>query len=537
MKEHSIDQGSLILKDAALSPLAEKYHILPPKPALGDNVADVDRIKRALRVAYDLNHVWSPLSRLAELSARLRDADFDATITLARSEEGGYQIIDLEAGDTTAANYGLAIDLGTTTIVFALLDVSVGRVISQVSAVNPQVAYGADILTRIHCSAKNEGHLLLRRAVIDGFNQVIHDLVRTAGIKADNIYSLCVAGNTTMTHFFLGLDTFHICREPYIPVVNRPDLTSAAELGIDIHPAAPCLIMPNVGSYFGGDLIAGILASGLNEGDDVSILVDVGTNAEVVLGNKDWLVACAGAAGPALEGGVAKMGMMAGPGTIERIRIDRRTLTPSYSVIGDIKPIGICGSGLIDLLAELFTCGIINSKGKFILESGCPCLVEDEGIWGYRVVPAAESGHGRDVIVSEVDITILLASKAAMYTILRIIPSTVGLDIHDMAKFYVAGTFGNYIDPEMAITIGMIPDLPRNKYQPLMNSSLTGAALALLSAEKRARIPQICDKITYVELNVNAEFMTMFAAAKFIPHTDLSLFPTVTIPKLGAAAS
>jgi uncharacterized 2Fe-2S/4Fe-4S cluster protein (DUF4445 family) len=330
-----------------------------------------------------------------------------------------------------------------------------------------------------------------------------------------------------MTHLFLGLDPYWICREPYIPVVNKPDQILSKALGLEINPEAPVLVFPNVGSYFGGDLIAGILASGMMDRQAPSILVDVGTNAEVVVGNSDWLMACAGAAGPALEGGVAHMGMMAGPGVIDHVRIGPQPDPFTIKTIDNKPPVGICGSGLIDLVAELFLAGMIDERGKYVRKKCGPRLRVIDDIHHLVIVPPEDSKTGHALTLSQPDIDALMRSKAAMYTILTTLTNTVNVPLHEVNRFFIAGTFGSFIDPQSAITLGMLPDLPLKAYIPLGNTSLEGAAMALLSAEAREKIFHIRDQITYLELNVNQEFMNAFSAAKFIPHTDRSLFPSV----------
>jgi uncharacterized 2Fe-2S/4Fe-4S cluster protein (DUF4445 family) len=340
---------------------------------------------------------------------------------------------------------------------------------------------------------------------------------------------MAVAGNTTMTHLFLGLDPYRICREPYIPVINRLEIMKAGQLGVMINPEAPVFVFPNVGSYFGGDLIAGILSSGMSHKNEVSFLIDVGTNAEVVIGNSDWMMACAGAAGPALEGGVAGMGMMAGPGVIDKVVIDPETLAFEIRTIGDLPAIGICGSGLIDLVAQLFLAGMIDLRGKFVRDRCKGRLTDIDDIRQVVVVYPEESGTGRALCLSQPDIDALIRSKAAMYTILTTISNTVNISLREIESFYVAGTFGTYIDPRSAIVIGMIPDRPLETYIPLGNTSLEGATMTLVSSRARDEVFQIRDKITYIELNVNQEFMNLYSAAKFIPHTDRSLFPSVEV--------
>ena len=327
----------------------------------------------------------------------------------------------------------------------------------------------------------------------------------------------------------MGLNPHWIIREPYIPAVNRPGILKAIDLGLNVSPQARTIVFPNIGSYFGGDLIAGILFCGLNRQSDTAILVDVGTNAEVVLGNQHWLIACAGAAGPALEGGVTRMGMMAGPGAIDRIAINPSTHEIRIHTIEDSPPIGICGSGVIDLAAQLYLSGMVDLRGKLVPAACGGRLKKMDGLLHLVVVPAPESATGEDLTISQADLDSLVRSKAAMYTILETISGSVGIDLADLKKFYVAGTFGSFINPQSAICIGMLPDLPLQRYQALGNSSLGGAALALTSHQSLEEIDAIRDQITYMELNVNQDFMNRFSAARFLPHTDRSRFPTVNV--------
>jgi uncharacterized 2Fe-2S/4Fe-4S cluster protein (DUF4445 family) len=325
----------------------------------------------------------------------------------------------------------------------------------------------------------------------------------------------------------MGLPARWIIREPYTPAVNRPGVLPAAALGLRVNPAGRVLVFPNIGSYFGGDLIAGILFDGLHRREETAILVDVGTNAEVVLGNRHWLMGCAGAAGPALEGGVSRIGMMAGPGVIDRVRIDPASGAFEIHTIDDLPPRGICGSGVIDLAAQLFLAGMIDIRGKLRPEVCGDRCRELDGLNHLVVVPAAASESGRDLTISQADLDSLVRSKAAMYTILRTLTGTVGVSFEELDAVYVAGTFGAFIDPRSAIAIGMMPDLPLGAYRSLGNSSLGGATLALCDAGRIGEIDAIRDAVTYLELNVNQEFMNRFSAAKFLPHTDPARFPTV----------
>jgi len=352
-------------------------------------------------------------------------------------------------------------------------------------------------------------------------------LCQSCGLRPDQIHLIAVAGNTAMTHLFAGLPVHWMIREPYIPAVNRFGLIPAADLGMSAAALAQVLIFPNVGSYFGGDLIAGILYAGLHTRSETAILVDVGTNAEVVLGNKDWLMACAGAAGPALEGGMSRMGTTAAPGVVDRVRIDPASGKFDLHTIDDRPPVGICGSGVIDLAAQLFLAGMIDIRGKFHPPECKSRLNINNGMAQLTIVSGDQSGSGRDLCISQADMDSLVRSKAAMYTILETITGTMGMALSDLETFYVAGTFGSLIDPKSAITIGMIPDLPLERYHSLGNSCLGGATLALKSRNLPKEMESVRDRITYLELNVNQDFMNRFSAAKFIPHTDKARFPSV----------
>ena len=438
-------------------------------------------------------------------------------------------LLDVRSADDLRPVAGLAVDLGTSRVMLRLLDLADGRILSETGFDNPQLAIGPDILTRIHYTETAGGLAKLNDLIIDGLNRAIEDACRSSRIEPKDIYALAVAGNTAMTHLFLGLNPHWMIREPYIPVVNKPDILNAAELGLQVNPAAGIFIFPNIGSYFGGDLIAGILYAGLCDASETALLVDVGTNAEVVVGNESWLIACAGAAGPALEGGVTKIGMMAGPGVIDKIAIDPQNREFDLHTIEDKPPRGICGSGVIDLAAQLFLAGMIDIRGKLIPANCGKRLKEIDGLSHLVVVPAGQSALGSDLTVNQADLDSLIRSKAAMYTILETLTMSVGIQLKDLTAFYVAGTFGAFIDPRSAITIGMVPDLPLDCFKPLGNSSLGGAVRALTSADSLAKIDRIRDRITYLELNVNQEFMNRFSAARFIPHTDMSLFPSVKV--------
>ncbi len=497
-------------------------------PSLKDNTADADRLAGALKKELKTDFVEIDLRLIRKLPNLLRKCNYQVRCVIFRDRERYILagVLDTQ-GDSIAA--GLAVDLGTSRVVIRLLDLETGLTLGESAFDNPQGAIGPDILVRIHFAGSPDGLKHLNELIIEGLNREIRNLCKKCGILPENIYLVTVAGNTAMTHLFLKIEPHWIIREPYIPATNRPGPVNADDLGIDVNPLALVMTFPNIGSYFGGDLIAGILFSGINKEQDTAILVDVGTNAEVVLGNENWLIACAGAAGPALEGGVTRMGMMAGPGVIDKVSIDPVTKEFTIHTIENGTPVGICGSGLIDLAAQMFLAQIIDIRGKFVPSNCRDLLKEIDGIFHLIVVPVEQSATGKDLTISQLDLESLIRSKAAMFTILETITNTVGIGLSELSTFYVAGTFGSFINPRSAISIGMLPDLPPETYKSLGNSSLGGAALVLTRPACLDDIDKIRDRITYMELNVNQDFMNRFSAAKFIPHTDTSRFPSVKL--------
>jgi uncharacterized 2Fe-2S/4Fe-4S cluster protein (DUF4445 family) len=499
-------------------------------PSLGDNTADADRLEAALKKALGTRTVRMDLGLLKQLPARLREWNYRATAVLFKDGSDSGILVHLAAPDAVDALCGLAVDLGTTRVVLRIIDLGTGKPKGELVFDNPQIAVAPDVLARIHHVEKPDGLKQLNRLIVDGINDELKVLCNRCGIFPENIHLMSVAGNTAMTHFLLNLNPWWMIREPYIPAVNRPGVVTAAELGIHLHPTARAQVFPNVGSYFGGDLIAGILYCDMDQREETAILVDVGTNAEVVLGNRNWMIACAGAAGPALEGGVTRMGTTAGPGVIDRIAIDPDSLKFTIHTIDDQPPRGICGSGVIDLAAALFRSGMIDIRGKLLPEHCGDRFQLKDGLGQLTLVPADLSATGEDLGVTQADLDSLVRSKAAMYTILETITGSVGMQQQDLETFFVAGTFGAYIDPASAIAIGMIPDLPLQCYRSIGNSSLGGATRMLENHECFDRVDLIRDGITYMELNVNQDFMNRFSAAKFLPHTDISRFPSVRWP-------
>ena len=494
------------------------------KPSLSDNTADLDRLKKSL--SKELN--WSKaieldLELIRELPEVLRQKEFHIRCCLFRDKD---RFVVTGIDKDNSSFLGVAVDLGTTTYVIRIVDLIKKQVLIEDSFTNPQERIGPDILTRIHY-ASSGGLLELKNLIIEDLYKSIKKLCKEIGRDPKDICNIALAGNTTMTHLFLGINPWWIIKEPYIPAVNEIPLIKAKDLGLEFSCYSRIFCFPNIGSYFGGDLISGILYTGMHKKEEISILVDVGTNAEVVLGNKDWLVACAGAAGPALETGMSKIGKRAGPGIIQRIRFNPDRGRFEYQTIGELPPVGICGSGVIDLACEMFKWGLIDRRGKFVPEKAPYLFKNIDGIWHIVIVPKEESGTGEDLLMAQPEIDSLIRSKAAMYTILETITSTVGITFDDIKTFYVGGTFGNYIDPRSAIFIGMLPDIPLDRFKGMGNTSLEGATYVLKHPNLFDEIWEIKEKITYIELNVNQDFMMRFSAAKFLPHTDRERFPSV----------
>lgn len=498
-------------------------------PSLANNTADVERLKYALCREFNITGIRIPFEIVRRLPGLLKQCGHDVKAAVFKGYHG-WELLDLKSGDSAAPFVGAAADIGTTRVVLRLVNLETGESIAEAGFDNPQATIGPDILTRIHYAGSGKGLQTLQEMIITEMNGQIADLCTRAGISTDDVCILSAAGNTSMTHLFLGIEPAGIIREPYIPCVNSPDLIEARKIGIEISQTARVFLFPNIGSYFGGDLVAGILYSGLDRVEETSIMVDVGTNAEVVVGNAEMMIACAGAAGPALEGGISDIGMTAAPGVIDRVTYDPATGELSLHTIDDRPAAGICGSGMIDLAAALFLGGFVDIRGKLDPERCGGRLFEKEGIRHFILAHGTNSATGDAISISQVDLDLLTSSKAAMYTILEVIVcNTAGLAFDDLENFFVAGTFGSFIDPRSAISIGMLPDIPLERFRVLGNSSLGGAAKLLLEPGAVDRAARIRNNITYIELNVNQEFMNMFSGAKFYPHTDRSRFPSVPV--------
>jgi uncharacterized 2Fe-2S/4Fe-4S cluster protein (DUF4445 family) len=533
-----------------MSPLSSAVYLELRPPTLDNSVGDRERIECALKLG--AGNLSFPLNVLRELPGTLRRSAWKVTPVLDRSS-AGLSVIEVNEWDTTSRNFGIALDIGTTTVVLSLIDLSTGNVVTQASAYNKQIMCGEDILARI-AFAEDGGLDRLQRLIIDTINNLLVQVSNNSDkckatisrVCKEEITAMSVGGNTTMVHLFLGLHPKTIRYDPYISVTNIPPSVKAKELGIEIHPEAPIYCVPGRASYVGGDIVADVISSGMRDLDGNSLLIDVGTNGEIVLGGKDWTASCSCSAGPAFEGGEVACGMRAMPGAIERISIDN-SYGVSYSTIAGLKPVGVCGSGLIDLIACLFRTGIVDKKGRiqevktdrvrktdngreFVIawanETGQPKLKIPPSLNGVM----AKAPPKKDIVVTDDDLANIIRTKAAVYAACEVLLKSVDMGFADLDRVFVAGGFGNYIDVNNAITIGLLPDIPRDRFSFIGNASLGGARLALMSQSKRDEALEVHRSMTYLELTTNASFFDRFTSASFLPHTDLSQFPSLEAP-------
>ncbi len=507
----------------SLRPLVLKLYLELPPPTLEDNLADLERVYRELQRRAGSRGLQMGLKIIQGLPHLLRDSQWKVTFTLGRRGEVT-EVIQLEAGDQSAKNYGIAVDVGTSTIVAHLVDLVSGKTLDAEACYNSQMVFGAEVTRRI-IRAQKEGIEPLQRALIDDINGLIAALVSRTGIALRDVTVVMAAGNTAMTHFLLGLDPSNIRRNPYVPVALAPPPVRAAEVGIKVNPRALLYVMPAIGGWVGGDITAGILATGLHESPQLSMLIDIGTNGEVVLGNREWMVACSTSAGPAFEGSGIRCGMRAAQGAVERVWFESDGEL-KISVIGDSLPKGICGSGLVDALAELFRMGYLDRFGRF--RPGSPGVRENNGLWEFVLLEKGRTGTGEDIVITQADVDNLLRAKAAIYAGAKILLKSFSLTWEDIAKIHVAGGFGSYLDRKKAVLIGLLPDIPLSKIEFVGNTAILGAKMALLSEEAWEEAQEISKKATYFDLITHPHYYEEFLAAKFIPHTELSEFPSLT---------
>ena len=545
-----LDMGKAERKiaDLEIIPLAEGWQFDPmtvkvplrlTAPTLQDNVNDLSRLSAGLRQQHHIEDISVDIRCLKILPRILRTSDWSVTATLMANPEPNtllsqedkdrpLKLVRIEGGDTSEKNLAIGLDIGTTTVCAQLIDLKTGKVMAERAEYNRQVEYGEDVITRIVYAQKPEGQHKLQSLVISSINQVIDELLEDTYTSKKSISCIAAAGNTTMTHLLLGVETRHIREAPYVPVANFMPVVPAANIGIDLPDCVQVYSFPSVASYVGGDIVSGILGSGVFQKDELTLYMDIGTNGEIVLGNREWLVCAACSMGPAFEGGGIRHGMRADQGAIEGFHINPVTLEPMVITLGMKKPRGICGSGLISVLAGLLSACVIDQSGKFVRD--LPSDRIRPGRCGYEYVLAfgEDSGTGHDIVITEVDIENLIRAKGALFAGCLTLLETFDLSFDDLNRIIIAGAFGRYINIEKGKEIGLFPDIPVERFHFLGNGSLVGSRLVCLSREMLDEVKRIAKMMTNIELSDNQSFMDKYMGALFLPHTDAHLFPAVT---------
>ena len=494
-------------------------------PTLEDTMPDNERLTWAIQEALGVEKVKIPFGVMVKLASTLREHDFSVCV---KGELQGDTFLCMElCPPEDTAIVGCAIDIGTTTVTMVLTDLQTGKLLAKGSSGNGQIRYGADVINRIIEQGRSGGKKKLQDAIIkETLTPIIANLCKTADISARSILRLSIGANTTMNHLLLGVDAEPVRMEPYIPSFFGWEGLLAGDLKLPANPLAPVLIAPNIGSYVGGDITAGTLASNIWDKDEMSLFIDLGTNGELVFGNRDFLMSCACSAGPAFEGGDISCGMRATDGAVEACTIDKVTMEPTLSIIGEKNQrcVGICGSGIIDIISELFRCGIINAKGLFVRE-GDRVRRDQHGMGRYVLADATESETGREVAINEVDIDNFIRAKGAIFSAIDTLLQSVDMTVDCIDKVYVAGGIGSGINMKNAVNIGMFPDVELEKFHYIGNSSLTGAYAMVMSDAANEKCAEVAANMTYLELSTYPGYMDSFVAACFLPHTDARMFP------------
>ncbi|MFH0828217.1 MAG: ASKHA domain-containing protein [Candidatus Omnitrophota bacterium] len=512
------------IKEFSLDPLTKKIFLVLPQPTLHDNISDLDRIMREIKKSLDISGIQVALANVRSLSRILRDADWNITVTLGR-RNNGMEIILIEPGDTSKKNYGFAVDIGTTTISCQLIDLVAGKILGVKAVYNRQAVYGADVISRIIYSEKGEGLEILHQAVTGCINEIIEDLVLEHKIDLNDVTGVVCAGNTTMIHLLLRVDPSFIRREPYVPAVNSPGIMRALEAGIKINPHGLLSCGAGISSYVGADVSAGAFATGLDKAEELSLLIDIGTNGEIVLGNKDFLIAASASAGPAFEGSGVSSGMRSSSGAIQKVRINSG-YEVEFETISGAKPRGICGSGYIDIIAQMLKTGLLDKNGK-IKNVESKRVRKTEFGEEFVLVFEKDCACRKDIVITEADIENIKRSKAAIYAACNILVRHMSLDFGNVRKIFIAGGFGTSLNIESAIRIGLLPNLDLERFVFVGNTSLSGARQMLLSGEADRTASAIAAKMSYFELSVEHAYMDEYMAALFFPHTDLARFGSI----------
>ena len=534
--EKGILEREMAAGPKAQAALATGWEFKPPisklllelkPPTLQDNSSDLSRLLRGLKKHHGRDNIWVDFAVVKKLARVLRQGDWKVTATILGAGNKGLKLLNVEPGDTRASLYSLVFDIGTTAVRGQLLDLNRGRVLAQGVDYNGQLSYGADVISRIAYSSKRGGLKKLQQAVVSTINGIIKQLLKQAGVKAKDIAHIVVAANTTMVHLLLGLDPKYLRLAPYVPTISKPPQVAARLFGIKVPQHVYLYAIPSVASYVGGDIVAGIMGTGVYQRKGLTLYIDIGTNGEIVIGNSEWMVTASCSAGPAFEGGGIKHGMIATSGAIEGFDIDPSTLEPNVRTIGNSKAKGICGAGLINIVAGLLEADVISQKGKFHSHPANKRIRHGGDGYEYVLSYAAETESGQDIVLTEVDIDNLIRAKAAIYAGCQTLIQSVGATFSDLEQVIVAGTFGSNIDIERAITIGLLPDLKRDKFIFIGNGALLGARLTAFSEDLTGQGKRIAGMMTNLELSEDSSFMHHYVAALFLPHTHADEFPSV----------
>lgn len=515
-----------------VNPVVKKTVVILPQPSLADSVSDLERLQRELAQGQLQGvHIAVDNQVLYDLPNALRSANWELKVSLMEAGNlNQRRLIRVESaceGHTCNQHLGIAFDIGTTTVSGQVVELENGNVLAEASNYNPQVSFGEDVISRMEFARKPEGLFMLKSKIVECLNGLIDDICARSGAKKDDISLINIAANTVMTHFLLGLETKFLRQSPYLPVATQFPPVRAADIGLQTPNHVRLFCAPCVASYVGGDIVAGVVGINMDKQPELTLFIDIGTNGEIVLGNQDWMACAACSAGPAFEGGGIQHGMRATVGAVEVVRLHPETLEPMILTIGNKKAKGICGSGIISLLAGLFMAGAIDRQGKFRRDHQTPRIREGRDGWEYVVVNQEATSIGKDIVFTEADIENLIRAKGAMFAGYQTLLESVGMTFDDLERVVLAGNFGSYLDLEQAITIGLLPDIAREKFFFAGNTSLLGAKASCISSEALKRQKIVAEMMTHFDLSENPSFMEHYVSALFLPHTEAALFPSI----------
>ena len=513
-------QSTGLERKMRLNPSVEKVHVTLSEPTISDVLPDAERLIQALQQDGKLSARVDP-DLLPALPRLLRECKWDVTAVLPTPG----QVCALERGDTTSQLYGYAVDIGTSKLVGVLVNLSTGEALSTLFVENPQLVYGEDIMSRMSYAMKSHDNLLqLKSSVLSAINQLLQRSCADAGITPTQVYELVIVGNTAMHHFLLGIESRYLALSPYVPAVKGALDLRAKDVGILAHPHANVHVLPLIAGYVGADAVADVLASGMRESDELSLLLDIGTNTELFVGSRNGIVSCSCASGPAFEGAHIRQGMKAVHGAIERVRVEPKTLKVESETVGGDKPVGICGSGILDAVAELLKCHVIDSKGRFQMTDN-KRAIELSGDQAFVLAWGEETSTGDPIVITQKDIGEVQLAKAAIHAGCTILMSRAGVKTSELKHVYIAGSFGNYVNPSSAKLLGLIPEVPAEFITFVGNTAIAGAKMCLSSLEARKEAKSIGEEVRYIELGADPAFSKEFAASMYLPHQDPSLFP------------